>query len=270
MRAKGKLPKTSHPVKAKKGSVWQVFTYKIEAFNQRAGTATARLERDKRGRPTTVYAQSETTGAVKKAFPMDHRQVSHLRKGKSYPSKTIQHRDDPFGKMGLKMLFPRKANRPTVVDRHKDGKERTRKRKLPHAVNDPLSALLNIATRETKLNDSWELPMFSGVKLYGVQAKTIAKEEIWTPAMGMHPAYKIEVVVYREPKWKKVGRNGFKITGPAKDGWNRKITLWISAEKPGMVLRAVYQMKPLGEVQVVLENYRVEKATSGKKAGKKG
>jgi len=266
---KNKAPKTSHPAKGSKSSTWENFTYKIVALNQRAGVVSARVEKDKRGRSTTLYAKSETTGTVAKAFPMDHRQLSHLRKGKGFPTKTVQQRDDPFGKMALKMTFPKRKNKATSVQSHRNGKDRTRQRKLPMGVHDPLSALLSISSRETKVGDSWDLPFFSGVKLYGVQAKTVAKEEIWTPGMGMQSAYKIELKIHREPKWTQSKKKGFKVTAPARDKWNRTIELWISAERPGVVLHAVYRMQPLGEVVVTLESFHVEKVSKKKKARKK-
>ena len=245
--------------KKKKSSTWESFTYNITALNQRAAVATARVEKDRKGRPTVLFAESKTVGTVAKAFPMEHQQVSHIRKGKRVPKKTIQKRDDPFGKISLKVSFPKNTKKPVVVDSHRKGKERTRRRVLPAGVHDPLSALLEVSTHETHIGDSWEIPMFSGKKLYGVRVRTVAKKDVWTPALGIHPSYHLEILVYREPKWTQKGKKGFKIVSAAPDGWSRKINLWISAEKPGTILKATYNIQPLGEAQVLLESVNIEK-----------
>ena len=118
-------------------------------------------------------------------------------------------------------------------------------RKHPNPVQDVLSALYMVSGWKAKKGTTLDMTMFSGKQFYRVQVTASDLEEIWTPFRGVEDAVRVNVVIER-------------ISG-RRNGEKNKLTLWVDAKRTGLVLKAAYNFKHVGDVVVLLEGQTFEK-----------
>jgi hypothetical protein len=226
-------------VKKKAKLTTQTFTYKIMSFNNEVGTAYVSLDR-KRGKVSKLVGEFKTKGALHKFYPMENRQVTYVDRHGN-PKKTFQKREERSGIENFNIKY--KGQRVQVFY-EKDGKESKRVRKGPNHIQDVLSALYMVSDWKAKEGTTLVMTMFSGKQFYKVQVTSAGLEEIWTPYRRVEDAIRVNVVIER-------------ISGGRK-GEKNKLTLWVDAKRKGLVLKASYNFKHVGDVVVLLENQTFE------------
>jgi hypothetical protein len=228
-------------VKKKTKASTQTFTYKIMSFNNEVGTAYVSLDR-KRGKISKLVGEFKTKGVLHKFYPMENKQVTYVDRHGN-PKKTYQKREERSGVENFNIKY--KGQRVQVFY-EKGGKESKRVRKGPNHIQDVLSALYMVSDWKAKEGTTLVMTMFSGKQFYKVQATAAGLEEIWTPYRMVEDARRVDVVIER-------------ISG-RRNGEKNKLTLWVDVKRKGLVLKASYNFKHVGDVVVLLENQTFERS----------
>jgi hypothetical protein len=181
--------------------VGETFTYKVSWKIFDAGVATLALADRLRYQDEEVYritATARSTGIVSTLYKVLDVFESYLQTGDFCSRKITKSIREGRRHHDTVVNFDLKARQAKLEDRDVDRPELPAKRlesPIPHCVQDVISALYLIRTKNLKVGERLNFPINDGGKTYDVDVEIQATETIKTPA-GIFQTVRLEPKVF--------------------------------------------------------------------------